>query len=362
MLDRADLTVESSAIQVLTDYDAVRLAEQLGMFTSTQAMRLRQVLEMMAFFAEPLQEEDEESDRVIAPEEAVRCLRACVEGVLGQERLETALEFAKFRESIQERTFTESDPEIQSLLASPPFFQRTTLRVLLAAAKTTHGAQLEHCLANVNVIIPAMWTHLLKSDRWTVGRAYSEIYNEGRTIAAAGLRKALLKVQGFDYVPENLRSRSFIETAQKLIRIHFEPNNFYNEPTAIRSLLSLGTVIPIPAFAVCASAILCVCLGNEWGTSWDAQSDANSLLSKFGESRWNYYLDECLPGDEVILEKLMKSSIAPRWSEVVIANSLANIDLKKKDTRDIVQAAYKKRSSQVNSLATKMFKHLTGNN
>src|SRR5215510_2874577 len=37
LLDRPDISADSAAGQVLTDYDAVRLAEELGMFTSTQA-------------------------------------------------------------------------------------------------------------------------------------------------------------------------------------------------------------------------------------------------------------------------------------------------------------------------------------
>src|SRR5689334_5279565 len=43
----------------------------------------------------------------------------------------------------------------------------------------------------------------------------------------------------FDYVPESLRSRAFIDAANKVIEAHFGWNNFYNEPAPMKALASL---------------------------------------------------------------------------------------------------------------------------
>ncbi len=361
LLDRNDITADSAATQVLTDYDAVRLAEELGMFSTTQAMRLRNVLQMVAHFSGSSAKEEEDEDRQMVQEEALLCLRTCVQSVLGHEheRLAGALEFANFRRELEERTFSVDDQEVQHLLESPYFFRRTTLRVLLALAKTVQGAQLEHVLANTNVIVPSFWPGLRKPDRWLVGRAYADVHAEGRKTAATGLRKALLKVQGFDYVPEDLRSRTFLNAAAELQNVHFSSNNFYNEPAAIRALASLGTVIPAPALAQCLTAILCVYLGNHYGISRAAQPTAQAMLSNLGELRWKYYLDECLPGDEILLEKLMDANIAERWNILVREYQLSTIDVKDAQVRRVVTNAAKGKAALVVKAAEGLRKRLT---
>ena len=359
MLERPDISNESIATEVLTDHEAVKLAEELGMFTSAQAMRLRRVLEMISFFSNPPSEDDEEEDREMMPEEAMQCLRVCIQNVLGHERLEGAIQFAEFRDHLEEKAFSEEDDEIQSLITSPYFFQRTALRVLLAMVKTSDGAQLENALSNITLIVPIIWDGLLKSDRWLVGRAYAEVHAEGKKTAAAGIRKALLKVKGFDYVPEDLRSRAFLKAAVHLQNIHFSNDNFYNEPVALKNLSSLGSVIPVPALSQCITAILCVRIGNPWGVCWSAQPNVKKILKNINESRWKYYFDDCLPGDDIILKKLQDSDIAERWCEFIDENDLEELQLEKKISRDLLSASRTNIASKVTTIARKIYKSLT---
>jgi len=359
LLDRKDIKSDSAATQVLTDFDAVKLSEELGMFSSTQAMRFRSVMQMMAHFSETPDEDEEDEDRQMMPEEAIQCLRTCIQGVLAHEKLEGAIEFANFREALEERSFIKEDIEIQSLLTSPYFFRRTTLRVILALAKTSKGAQLEHVLANSNIIIPLLWEDLLKPDRWLVGRAYAEVHSEGRKTSASGLRKALLKVKGFDYVPEDLRPRSFVEAAMALQSTHFSQNNFYNEPIAVKHLASMGSVIPVPALSQCITSLLCVRIGNHWGVSWAAQDPATRMLNKLNEERWKYYLNECLPGDEIILDKLCDDNVAERWCDLINEFNLSSIEIKKKAIRELIDYSIKIRIRLVTSRAKMLGTRLT---
>ena len=359
LLDRQDISEGSAAVQVLTDHDAVRLAEELGMFTSTAAMRLQGVLQIITHFSESPKEEEEEEDRQMMPEEAMQCLRTCIQNILGHERLEGAVEFARFRAALEEKQFTARDVEIRNLLSSAYFFQRTVLRVLMALARTARGAQLEHVLANTNVIVPLLWNGLRKPDRWLVGRAYAEVHSEGRTTATAGLRKALLGVRGFDYVPEDLRSRSFLAVADDVINVHFAMNNFHNEPSAIRKLDALGTTIPIPALARCMTAILCIKLGNRYGVSWYAQGTADTLLERVSGQRWGYYLNECMPADSVILDKLMGSEIASRWIELVRNRELSVLESDNKNVRKLIGNGKKGiECNQVISAAKNLYRKL----
>lgn len=354
MLDRSDIDRSTAPDHVLTDYDAVRLAEELGLFTPTESMRLHHVMEMIVHFSQPVGGDEVDDDREMNREEAMLCLRMCVQTVLGQEKLEAPLEFAEFRRRLEEETLAQTDPEIGVLQASPYFFQRTVLRVLLALLKTAHAAQLENAIANAGNIIPLLWPNFQRPDRWTVGRAYAEVFSEGRTTVAAGLSRVLLKVKGFDYVPEDLRSKAFISAAKKLKSTHFAFQNFYNEPFAIENLRLLGSVIPDPALAECVSAILCVRLGNYYGLSWDAQSAAKELLARLGPLRWKYYLEECLPSDEDILYKLKEQRIAARWPAIVTENALPDIIFDTSYARELVKAGKEKNAPKIALVASKL--------
>jgi hypothetical protein len=231
----------------------------------------------------------------------------------------------------------------------------------LTLAKTAEGAQLEHVLANLNLIIPKLWQTLLKPERWMVGRAYSDVHSEGRKVAASGLSKALMKVHGFDYVPEDLRSRTFLQAANELQNIHFALNNYYNEPSAIGHLASLGTVIPPPVLGQCITAILCVRLGNHWGRSLAAQERASQMLLGIGMDRWKYYLDECLPADNIILEKLSDEVIAMRWGQVVNDLKLDGIEIKNADIAQLVKKSSQGKNQDVSKLAKNLNLRLNNN-
>lgn len=314
ILDRPDIKPGAEVHEVLTDYDAVRLAEDLGMFGSSHALRLRHTLETIHHFSEPPEDADEEG---MTPEEAIGALRTCVQTVLGQEQLGIALEFAEFRSRLESEVLPADWIGSLNLAAVPYFFKRTILRVFIAGVKTASGAQLENLLANLNELLPLLWPQLMDPDRFSVGRLYSDLHSEGNVRAASGVRSALLKVAGFDYVPEGLRSRAFVEAASRLLATHFDWDNFQNEPAPMRALASLGTSIPVPAFPKCMTAALAVRLGNRYGRSWAAQPDAEKMLLVVSTDRWTYFFEKCLPADEVILTKLTDLDIIEQWIEAV---------------------------------------------
>ena len=60
------------------------------------------------------------------------------------------------------------------------------MNVLLNAARKNIGANLEHTLANINVLFPSMWPVLRESERWQIGRSYAEAYSDGKTTVVGG--------------------------------------------------------------------------------------------------------------------------------------------------------------------------------
>jgi hypothetical protein len=348
MLGRAEIDTASSLERVITDYEAIRLAEDLGLVTTTSAMRLRHLNETLSHFAQSGADSDDDAEEMTQVD-AVTCLRTCVQSILARPQTDVAVKFAEFRRRLETVTLTDTDDDVQKLALSPYFYQRTTLNVLLALTRTASGAALDHALANTNVIIPLIWQRLRSPEKWKTGQTYAELHAAGKRAAASGLKRALLRVRGFDFVPENLRSMTFISAAKKVLEAHDGWQNFYNEPAPTAQLASLGTAIPSPALHVCVTAALSVYLGNFYGHSYDAEPFARTILDGISKERWEYFVNECLLVDNRILYKLTDTKPAQRWVELVRARQLSQLKVTNQKLRKLIQS---EKASQILPIAT----------
>jgi hypothetical protein len=346
MLGRPDLNDDSDPTAAIADHEVIALAEDLGMITATQALRLKQSLQLVTHFASKEQGEDEVE--VMQREEAVSLLRTCITSILGKPRFEAAVQFADFRKRLGEHNLQAEDTDVAAIASSPYFFVRTTLSVLLSMVKTSKGATLEHAVGNTMVIVPKLWERIRSNERWQIGQAYAEVNAAGNRLASAGLKKALLDVRGFDFVPETLRSNTFTEAAARVLSAHFAFNNFYNEADPMATLANLGTAVPKPAFAKCMEATLAVRLGNRWGCANAAQAAAKQVLDRLRPAQWSYYFDECLPRDRTVLDKLAsESQPVHRWCELI--DEYGSLDSPPRDTfvKDLLAASHAQASPQV---------------
>lgn len=331
MLGRPDLNEDSDPATAIGDHEAIALAEDLGMITATQALRLKHALQLVVHFSTG-SAGDIATDEGMHEEEAVLLLRTCITSILGKPRFDAALRFAEFRERLGERTLKAGDSDIDAVKTAPYFFVRTTLSVVLAALRTAQGAGLEHAAGNAMVLVPALWDILRETERWQVGQTYAEVNSAGNRIASAALKRALQEVRGFDFVPESLRSSTFTESAAKVLSAHFAFNNFYNEQEPMEGLARLGTSVPRPAFAKVMEATLAVRLGNRWGRANAAQHAAEEMLGTLRAAQWQYYFDECLPRDRTVLDKLIHDDKPIQyWRELI--QSLGQEETKVKDGR-----------------------------
>lgn len=348
MLGKTDVSEEDDINDIVTTRDAIRLAEELGMISSTDAMRLRQSHEIINHFSQLSIQESEHQN--IDKEEAILSLKTCVRAVLGKEKVPVAKKFVEFRESLENATLTDSNPSVDMLKSSPYFYYKLTVSVLMNAAKKASGATLEHSLANINFLIPMIWDHLRDSEKWHIGHTYAEAFSEGKNSSVSGLKKTLLKVKGFDFVPENLRSDSFVKAADEIIKAHEGMNNFYNELAPVKHLANLGTTIPTPALSACISALLCVYLGNSYGTSNSARPEAKRLLDQLTPDRWEYYLNHVLPSDMKILNKLLSERPRRIWiNDVVIKYSLDKLTIKNITVNRLIQASSRSNNANINT-------------
>lgn len=344
MLGRPDVDEDDDVEDILTTRDAIKLAEELGVVNSTDAMRLRHTYELITHFSQLELEESDYCD--IDESEAHSSLKACIKSVLGRPKVEVAKKFVEFRTALENESLAESDPRVDMLRGSPYFFYKLTVSVLMNAAKKNTGATLEHALANTNILIPAIWKNLRETEKWQIGYTYAETFADGKTTSFGGLKSTLLKVKGFDYVPENLRSDTFIKAADSIIKAHEGLNNFYNEAAPVRNLTKLGSTIPTPAVPACITALLCIHLGNMYGIAWNAQSDTEDLLKKISPDRWEYYLNNVLPSETRILDKLLQEKPRNRWFNVVHEYQLHSLSLKNTLVSELLVAS-KQKSDQL---------------
>lgn len=330
LLQRPDIDAESDPAQAVSDFEAIDLAYELGAINKTQRMRLLVSAEVVSHFASSFDANDDGSDMML--EEALSCVKVCVQSVLGLEKVEAAQSFVAFREKLSTGTLADDAPEIIQLLSSPYFFMKTTVSILLNILKTGKGASLENGGRNTAIIIPKLWSQLKGPERWQVGQAYSEMFNDGKSAAIKTLHGVLVSTAGFDYVPESLRSNSFTKAAHAVLAAHQGMNNFYNEPKPMKELAAMGSSIPGPAFGNVMTATLAVKLGNRYGTSWEAQAPADEILKTLTQERWSYYLTQQLPQDSVVLAKLTSEECANRWIELL---SSYNVEAPAADSRPL---------------------------
>jgi hypothetical protein len=325
------------------------------MLTATQAMRLVHSHEIVNHFAS-IDEDSLSDEETMTQEEAILCLRVCVQGVLGHEKIGVAEDFSVFRRLLESKTFTAESQEVIRLEQSPYLFVRTAISVLLSVLRKGSGATLEHASRNALLIIPMLWGRLKKAERWQIGQAYATEFNEGHKETVRALHAVLVAVKGFDYVPENLRSSTFTRVASSVIAAHQGSNNFYNEPAPMRELANLGTSIPSPALPLCMTAALCVKLGNQYNHAWNAQSASNEVLNSISKERWLYYLEDRLAHDLVILPKLVSSGKPlQRWIDLVSEQGLDSSELSGKLARSLLDATNRRQPSKVSDIAMKMY-------
>ncbi len=353
LLQRPDIDEGTDLNVSVSEIEAITLARDLGILTPLQTKRLLHSQAIVSHFAGG--EFEVADDEAMTREEAVSCLRVCVQGVLGHETISAAEDFRAFRAKLESVTFQANAAEISMLDAAPYFFVRTAISIILSLFRTARGAQLEHVSRNAQLIIPRYWTRLKDPERWQVGQAYAQEFSDGQKDPVKALHAVLISVMGFDYVPENLRSSTFIRVASSVIAAHQGANNFYNEPAPMKELANLGTSIPSPALAACMTAALCVKLGNPWGRSHAAQMYADKVIEGISAERWMYYFNGRFEQDLFILPKLMSEKPRTHWMNLMAEAGLERQAIQSRDVQLLIQESIAKNGSRVGVIANRLY-------
>lgn len=354
MLGRSD----NDSISTLSETEIIRLATDLGIINETAKIRFLHIIELITHFSSRKIFDDE-----ISRLDALNHIQICMKYVLGFEEDGFQISYNNFRDRLKQESLDEYDEIVQTLIISPYFYKRTITRTLLNLLKISKGAEIENVYNNMLVIIPEIWENLLSDDRYDVGVYYAEAVNHSNEKLVKALKAVLLKVRGFDYVPEDLRSRSFIEVAKRLLDLHHGFDNFYKEPAAAKSLQAMGTSIPKPALGSCMTAVLASKLGNHFGRSDEAQAPLDNILDHLNEERWKYYFDATFLADEEILYKLTSNSSKINRNWAVLVNNYKLYELKGLNNTQInklLTASKDKNFTKMVEIAEEFYRKLRG--
>ena len=358
MLNREDID-EFSSPESIPNYDAITLAHDLGILTSTESMRLKQTLETVTHFT-GLDGQDCE-DGCMTLQEALLCLRNCTESILRYPISHELNSFAHFRSQLGSQSFMLGKDDLDKFEAAPYFYIKTIITLLLNMLKKSIGVELEHAASNFITITQEIWDLLHRNERWQIGHSYAQLFSEGKSDSAITIKKVLTKVGGFDYVPETFRSSAYTQAANEVIEAHYEINNFYKEPTKISKLYSLGSKIPRSAFSTCMTAALVVYLGNSFGISWDAQNYTKKILKRINDRQWSYFLNHCLISDRILLEKLAwKDKPTNRWLELVEQYDLGEIEITNRRIQQLLNHSQKQNCAKVHAISKELLSKITG--
>jgi len=350
MLDRPGVNSEN-----ISDYEIINLSSDLGFVNKVGRLELLQTSEFIQYY---LSNDDNEVDFPITRAQDI--IRACVQYVLRFGKMEFDSSFSDFRNSLKTSKIDSDDAIVSELKMHPYFYKKTVQKTLLNLAKTLpSGAERETLFANMIIILGELWVDLSSDDRSTIGRAYAQANVDGDKDLLKVLKSLLMRVKGFDYVPENLRSNTYIGVAKNLLSAHFAFDNFYNEPKYAKELEALGSSIPSPALGTCFTSVLACVLGNRYGHSNAAQIYLRRILDSLTVDRWEYYLNNLISFDATTLYKIYESDKTyNRWVKVVEEYKLNDLSVTNIPIQKLVSEITKNNTSSAKKMAKSLYDKL----
>jgi len=348
MMQRSDIDTQSSLNSVLTDYNVICIAGQIGILNHLATMELKQSYEQIQYyFSSQANEEGSNMSNI----KCMDIIQGCVKYVLCVPTLSIDVEFQLLIDRLLTEKITEKDYLISNMeKPGSLFLARTVTTILSNTIKNGKGGELDNALSNFKIVLPHIWSVLRKEDKWNIGALYRDVVASGKESSSRAVKVALAKVQGFDFVPESLRSDTFKNAALQLRDIHFDYDNFYCEEKAIKELSSLGTIIPQPAMADCMTAYLLVYIGNFYGVSYGAAPIAEEQLSMIDEDEIKEYISNVLPYRQEILSELRNERPLKRLKDYLKEKGYSKLSIENPDGRAAYNAILKEDTKAIKDI------------
>lgn len=169
---------------------------------------------------------------------------------------------------------------------------------------------------SIKKIAPLLWDLCSESIRSNLAMRYTSLKDRPKPDDAELAKEFLILVRGLTYVPENIQVAIFKRFAQNLLDAYDGSNNYYNEPTHAKSLLSLGNQVPSQVAFLYAKSVLLSYVGNYYGHAWNAESYDLTMLQQATPTVM-IALQNVLSRDSTVAVVLCNSKPASRFSKLV---------------------------------------------
>lgn len=169
---------------------------------------------------------------------------------------------------------------------------------------------------NIALIAPYLWELVDESVKSSIGQKFVSLKDiKGKDTANEAL-EFLKIVDGVKYLSESYKEIIFKKQAQFLIDAHMEFNNFYNEPTHAKDLMSLGSEVPFSSLYAYVKAITLSFVGNTYGIANSAQ-EYNLQMLKSLSNMGVKTLFKIVKTDIDVLSDLMNYKPASRFDDLL---------------------------------------------
>jgi len=269
------LTDEDSLREHINDYQLIEGCYQLGIISKEAWFFLQQCREVRNQYTIA-----HLSDSQIDALEAQNFIKNCVKYVLTHEPPPPGFNIRDFVERLRGSDITGmADEMVTTIRGQAPQIREALLNRLFSEYTDVNcPATLR---ANIETIAPAIWETLDQSAAENMGQRYVRARMGPSQDAALHAFNFFRVVRGLGAIPEAYRRPIFESHARDLIKVHFEPNNFYTEGPRARALLQLGFEVPKDAAEIYAKAVTLSFIGNRWGHCWDAAAPNQQMLEYF---------------------------------------------------------------------------------
>jgi hypothetical protein len=202
----------------ISEQEVIGLSGDIGIIRSNAKMELLHHAEQIKRYTS---REYQMVERITINENQAKALVSdCLEYVLS-DLSEGSLRINDIRKRLKTELFSERSEFVMSLKVGEYFEKRTILRSLINLAKTEKEEEKQIVFNNIRIIVPIIWGGLSEKDKYTFGTTYAEISSTESRDYINAIKTVLINVHGFDYVPENLKSNSFISAANNLLTMHY---------------------------------------------------------------------------------------------------------------------------------------------
>ena len=140
---------------------------------------------------------------------------------------------------------------------------------------------------NINELLEPLWEIASEETKIKIGLKYGNLSINGENDKCQLADAFLKRINGLNYIPEDLKSAKLLPLLDDLINAHENVNNFYTEPSIAKEIAILikSTKVPSKVESEFITKILYVYLTNGNGEAWNANGYYEEMLYNLSESQ-----------------------------------------------------------------------------